>query len=892
MAYDSTVATPEAPPTQSSIVQMFDPKGNVREIPSAQADAAKKAGGRLAVKMTDPKGTQRWIPENMVDQALKAGGKKVDAGPDLTSNPVNPKTGKGEGLYEMTNEAGDTIKVPYSKVMDASKAGYRTTQKERDRFASDQTAYLKEHHKGRFFSEGEFRNQPLPEAIPDEPGAWGKLRAGVESATEPTSVFKGAPTLQPLDPVTGEMGLNFIKRVGRTLFGIADFGPSSYSALKDALSDDPKKALDGQERLIHLHPDVQIQDMVQELHRDYKKDPKIAITDAAGTGVGMWLGGKVMEGAPKAIKATLGKSVDAANKVAKDTFGIRPKVAADVVEKTVKANKDAAKDYWDETHKSVKETGEREDVAAAETRGNQMSADDKHEADLKDVREKNNRKRAQHREEVSQIEKDAEAAKDALKKRQQLEEKIKTKTAETFEADEQERIAAKDEENAAWKPWRDVAEKFRKPADTIVAAIKKYGVNTTELHRLLHDMKVNPEDEPETSRYYLDRQWATDQMKLPNHPKYSELSLAEKSRVNDWMDRIGVRPPTVSIDLDEGASVSLDEVHRAKSVLRRHANEMRRSGKLVEAGELDQVANVLTDTETDWSREAGVYDELMHAKTATANYQETFGREIPEPKTKIGEAEKTTNPEFLKEQDEEEQLSQIAKRNPDLSKSHEKIRAMREELKGMESEEKLNGIINAERPEPPAIGDLRGGKYELEPEPKHPGKVPPVEPTPKARPEIPEAVQAGEEDVSEANRKQYQSTIDRLRHKGIYIASTGIGLITSGLLHALVKLNFPAIVTDVIGGATATALSVAGLNRIADMLESPGAREWFAKPTEAQMKELGKLPDWQRKAAAEGFRKIKVVADKKGYKVSPLIVAYMAANKGEPRVPDQDEGQK
>jgi hypothetical protein len=820
--------------------------------------------------------------------------KKVDAAPapDFTSNPVNPKTGKGEGLYEMTNEAGDTIKVPYSKVMDASKAGYRTSQKERDRFASDQTAYLKEHHKGRFLSEGEWRNQLLPEAIPDEPGEWSNIRSGVESATEPTSVFKGAPTGAPFNPVTGEVGLNFIKRVGRTVFGIADFGPSSYSALKDALSDDPKKALDGQERLVHLHPDVQIQDMVQELHRDYKKDPKIALTDAAGTGVGMWLGGKVMEGAPKAIKATLGKSVDAANKVAKDTFGIRPKVAADVVNKIVKSNKDAAKEYWDKTHEAVKETGEREEVAAAETRGKQMSADDKHEADLKEVREKNNRKRAQHREEVSQIEKDAEAAKDALKKRQQLEEKIKTKTAETFEADEQERVAAKEEENAAWKPWRDVAEKFRKPADTIVAAIKKYGVNAPELKRLLYDMKVDPEDEPETSRYYLDRQWSTDQMKMPGHPKYSDLSLVEKARVKDWMDRIGVRPPTVSIDLDEGASVSLDEVHRAKSILRRHADDLYKSGKSIEAREMGKVADVLDDTEWHWSEEAGVLDELRKAKTATANYQETFGREIPEPKTKIGEAEKTTNPDFLKEQDEEGQLSQIAKRNPDLSKAHEKIRAMREELKGMESEEKLGKVINAERPEPPAIGDLRGDKYELEPEPKHPGKVLPVEPTPKARPEIPNAVQAGEEDISEANRKQYQQTIDRLRHKGIYIASTGIGLVTSGLLHALVKMNFPAIVTDVIGGSVATALSVAGLNRIADMLESPGAREWFAKPTEAQMNELGRLPDWQRRAVADGFRKIKVVSDKKGYKVSPLIVAYMAANRGEAKIPSQDEEQK
>jgi hypothetical protein len=54
---------------------MFDPSGQVRDVPTAQAAAAQKSGGRLAVKMFDPKGTQRWVPKDMVPQALKAGGK-------------------------------------------------------------------------------------------------------------------------------------------------------------------------------------------------------------------------------------------------------------------------------------------------------------------------------------------------------------------------------------------------------------------------------------------------------------------------------------------------------------------------------------------------------------------------------------------------------------------------------------------------------------------------------------------------------------------------------------------------------------------------------------------------------------------------------------------------
>jgi hypothetical protein len=808
------------------------------------------------------------------------------SGPDFTANP------KGEGLYEMTGKDGNTIQVPYSKVMAASNAGYTVDQKVRERYAKDKNEETMQQRRAHpLGSEPRFAPAADQSTAPKLGEATPKANDLPTSSNPPKA--HGAPlsangALDPGDPER-QAGLNIIKRVGKNLLGVADMGPQAYNALKDSLSDDPDISNAGTEALQNLLPHAQILSRVQELKEDWKKHPSLAIENLAGDAIGMFLVGKATEFAPSIVKKTIGKSVKAAGAVAKETFGARPKTATDVVEKTTKANKDAAAEYWDKTHEAVKETGEREDVASAETRGKQMTVDEKHEADLQKVREANNKKRAQHREEVKRIDTEVADAKDTLKKRQQLEQNIKTKTAETFEADEQERVAAKDEENAAWKPWREKAKAFRRPADTIVAAIKKYGVNATELHRLLHDMKENPEDAPEASRYYQDRQWATDQLKLPGHPKYSELSLGDKAGVNDWMERIGVRPPAVSINLDEGASVSLDEVHRAKSVLRRHAGEMRRSGKLIEAGELDQVANVLTDTETDWSREAGVYDELMHAKTATAKYNETFGREIPETKTKIGEAEKTTNPEFLKEQEEEEQLARVAKRNPDLAKSHEKIRAMREELKGMPKEEALTRAIEQEHPEPPSIGDLRGGKHELAQEPKHPGKVPPIEPTPEARPDIPEAVKAGAEDLTEANRKQYENTIDRLRHKGIYIASTGIGLVTSGLLHALVKLNLGDAVTDLFGGATATALSVAGLNKIADLLEKPAAKAWFSAPTEAQLRELEKLPDWQRKELAEGMRKVKVVAQKKGYKISPLITAYMAANRGGA---NQDEEQK
>lgn len=55
--------------------KLFDPQGNLRDIPDDQVDAALSAGGKRAVQMTDPNGVLRHVPEDQQDAALKAGGK-------------------------------------------------------------------------------------------------------------------------------------------------------------------------------------------------------------------------------------------------------------------------------------------------------------------------------------------------------------------------------------------------------------------------------------------------------------------------------------------------------------------------------------------------------------------------------------------------------------------------------------------------------------------------------------------------------------------------------------------------------------------------------------------------------------------------------------------------
>ena len=152
----------------------------------------------------------------------------------------------------------------------------------------------------------------------------------------------------------------------------------------------------------------------------------------------------------------------------------------------------------------------------------------------------------------------------------------------------------------------------------------------------------------------------------------------------------------------------------------------------------------------------------------------------------------------------------------------------------------------------------------------------------------PEIKQIGEEDLTEANRAQYLKTIQTLRSRGIWY---GAALPWLWVARDLLALNFGKAALNAVGAGVSSALTVAGLTKLADVLEKPAIRDWVAKPSVAEIKELEKLPPEQRKVVAEGLRKVNIVAQKKNYKVSPLIVAYIAANKGQAVVPDEGSKQ-
>ena len=70
----------------SPTVTFFDPKGTLRDVPSADASKALASGGEKAVLFKAPDGKQRWVRESQREAALKAGGQLVTL-PTMQARP-------------------------------------------------------------------------------------------------------------------------------------------------------------------------------------------------------------------------------------------------------------------------------------------------------------------------------------------------------------------------------------------------------------------------------------------------------------------------------------------------------------------------------------------------------------------------------------------------------------------------------------------------------------------------------------------------------------------------------------------------------------------------------------------------------------------------------------
>lgn len=92
-------------------VPMFDPQGNLRDVPQDQMKAAMAAGGKPSVRFQAPDGTIRFVPADRTQDAVKAGGKMLPIEQQDIQHPGFWK-GLGSDLWGMVKSAPAMFETP------------------------------------------------------------------------------------------------------------------------------------------------------------------------------------------------------------------------------------------------------------------------------------------------------------------------------------------------------------------------------------------------------------------------------------------------------------------------------------------------------------------------------------------------------------------------------------------------------------------------------------------------------------------------------------------------------------------------------------------------------------------------------------------------------------
>ena len=243
--------------------------------------------------------------------ALAAQARQAPAAPaaDFTTNSIDPATGKGYGLYDMVGPAG-LAKVPFDKYQSAIIAGYTPARgvaaKYRDDLAATQPSW---------FQRVTTPTLPNPNTTPID-SSWG---ANKDAAWNAAANAMG-------------VGGNIVKRAARTVEGAVEFPFHVAGTVSNLSSSDPETSARAEDALLAMHPATQIYDRFKELGQDWKQSPALAGENVVGDALGMYLTGKLAEGALKAPKTVGDIAESGIRRLAGSGPGVASKLAREAAE--------------------------------------------------------------------------------------------------------------------------------------------------------------------------------------------------------------------------------------------------------------------------------------------------------------------------------------------------------------------------------------------------------------------------------------------------------------------------------------------------------------------------------------------------------------------------------
>jgi hypothetical protein len=822
----------------------------------------------------------------------------------LSANP------KGHGIYAMEDETGNQRGVSFDKVDEAGKYGYKFSDKitvpnakGREDYAKDRFAALQPPKNApsigtrgnlledRFFKGGKVVPQtPIPAQVEGEPGAWQGLREAMQKAAVPTNTQRPVSlgkTNSLLDSAWN-IGANIVDKVGNTLgvagntvFGMADMIPQITSASKDVLSYDPYRATTGFAKLLQMMLPVMAKNYVNHLKEVKKNNPQDLDSDVIGTVIGIWASGKLAEKGAKAVSDPVG---------------------------TLKSIKDAPKNISRATVEAITNTQPRNVKAVGEealgkalehkedTLGELGKRSDAHDAEVKKVKEHNDRVAEKHKVASKKIQMERDAAEHALELRRSEEAKLDAAAQEKDQKYADAETEANRDNDAAWDKVRSKTAGYSKDisqlqktteiaaeqADPATSALFKRIIkgeqptlpSLTRASRAIRyvDSAGNPVDPMTMGAPTLEAKVKSGEYKVehvtetinPDDPGYGEL----------YEKQFGEPPPV------GGGPAQFARLQRWYSYIqdKMYGGGWMNDGHLYKAYMI--VRDAINDAMQDIATQANATADLDNARKLHTEKMETFSDSPNEPQTVASKSSHELTPEQSNEKARAERLKKVARYDPTILDTAAKIDATQKRLKGMDTEDQLREKLK--QPIPPPSLDHPDDAYRLKPEPE-PFTGKPVErdePTGE-RKHDPKGKTLWAEDAL----KDKNAPVDYAETKGDKLKAFQKMTKEYGLRRAIYAsfTSIPAaVVTALLGHPKVAALEASvgpavliGSQVLANLMDKPEVAAWVEKVTPKDVAEFDKLPYEQKALFTQDMRDLADAAAKKGKHVSPALTRFL-----------------
>lgn len=831
--------------------------------------------------------------------AKKYGGTSAPAktgNKDFISNP------KGEGTYRMqklgsmgvygATDSSPEKRVPYDQIQNAISAGLTLHPDEVQRYQKDST------HEG------------------EGPSILDKAKAAWNEGTAPIADVPLTP-VDPKHPIASrvnrlgnasqnvlQMPANAIASLERGVVGLASLPIQVKDTVKQIWQGDPK----GMNNLMAFTPPG----IGKQLYDSYQNDantlgPMAAVANLVGNLTTLYAAGKIGEKAGGAVKEASSNPAltlaDVKAKAAKLATGgpratleavtnTTPREIREKAEQVQAANKDALEKAKTEdaanTQKHLEDTQEalhKTQGAELETEAENKAAVDKaaadHAAAIEDVKEHNQRVLDKHKAVSDRIQQENAAAEHALNMRQSEEAALQKETTDYFAKEDAVKDKVKKDADAKWTPVHQSLDAKTIDGGNIETPLAKIIEISPDVRREINQLIPDPEDASSDSSYAKARAQIIKETTGSIEPDaYEKLDDFNKKQIDRWTEERGFTPDPIELDPKSGVEIPFDKIHRAQSIIGRNIRNGRYGYEGPLLGEMTQLRKVLYNAESKIAADNGMSADLDEARQATREYQEAFGRPRNTPKNQAELRKQKANPEQFKEENEQERVDAAKKHDPTLAADYAKVKAHREAVKKLQTEDQLR---KAQRqiPPPPTVDDLREG-YRLKPVPA------PLEPKVKlpertAPPDRPEPVKPDTKTISpqDIETDKYQNIkkqASELRRMGLRRAMYAT---MTGLPFAVVELFKGASAgagEAALGGLAAGATVFIGSHMLANLVERPDVATWLSKVTDKDVAQWEKLPPEQKALFTEDMKQLSDTAKTKGVPVSPSLTGFLAGS--------------